>query len=122
MINFTLRQQQLCQGCTSLLFSTLMVIVQVPVQSVSTVIASPTFHAVSSSVSVDDQQFSVVVASHAGMVLEAAPSTLALMVIDAHPRSAPLSIVIITAPSAPGASAPLKVYSSRLPSVLLSAS
>ena len=40
----------------SLLFSTLMVTVHVPVQLVSTVIASPTFHAVVSSVSVDDQQ------------------------------------------------------------------
>ena len=70
---------------------------QVPLQLVSTVIASPVFHAVVSSLSVDDQQSVVVVASHAGTVLEVAPSTLALMVIDAHPRSFPVSIVIITA-------------------------
>ena len=77
----------------SLLFRTLMVIVHVPVQLVSIVIASPTFHAVVSSLSVDDQQSVVVVASHAGMVLEAAPSTLALMVIDDQDKA--LSLIHI---------------------------
>ena len=105
----------------SLSFRTLTVTVQTPVHDVSTVIASPTFHAAVSSVSVDDQQFSLVVSSHIGTVLDAAPSTLALMTMDAQPRSDPVSMVIITAPSDPGASWPLKVYSSRLPSVLLSA-
>ena len=82
----------------SLLFRTLTVTVQTPEQSVSTVIASPTFQVWVSSLSVDDQQFSVVVSSH----IDGAgcrPSTLALMVMDAQPRSDPLSIVIITAPS-----------------------
>ena len=60
----------------SLLFSTLTVTVHTPVQLVSTVIASPVFHAVVSSVSDDVQQFSVVVASHAGTVLEAVYTSL----------------------------------------------
>ena len=90
-MNITQRQQQLCQGLYPLCCLYVDGTVHVPVQLVSTVIASPTFHAVVSSLSVDDQQFSVVCASYAGMVLEVPPSTLALMVIDAHPRS-PLSM------------------------------